>query len=264
VSAPRRSETISVVIPCHNYGAFLSEALTSVLEQTYPPDEIVVVNDGSTDSTAAEIDRWTAVVPGLRSLQRHPARGAATTFNDGVAASTGDLVTILSADDRFSARYLELLSERLEDPSVDFAYAGARTFGAEEAWKPAAPFDVRELARENFINGSALFRRAVHEKTGGYQPQLDSLGLEDWELYLHAVALGFRGVAVDGCWLDYRRHERGSRNTISRRTALRAHLTAHRLHPDVVRRRDLLAWAARSIRRNIRPGPTRVSQPVAS
>ena len=252
MTAAGTTPTISVVVPCHNYGAYLSEALASVEHQTRPADEIVVVDDGSTDSTAEVIGSWKARLPNLVVVQRHPARGAATTFNDGVTASSGDLVTILSADDRLSGNYLELLETRLEDPSIDLAYAGARTFGAEAAWIPPAPFDVRELARENYINGSALIRREVHERTGGYNADLESIGLEDWEFYLHAVDLGFRGAAVEGCWIEYRRHESGSRNSISRGAALRAHVAAHRLHPRVVRRRDLLAWAGRSVKRNVR------------
>lgn len=239
-----------MVIRCHNYGRFLAEAVESVVAQSRAADEIVVVDDGSTDGTGDVLARLAEVYPQLASLRRHPARGPAASFNDGVAASPGDLVVALDADDRLGPGYLEALAEALRDPSVSIAYCGKRTFGAERADEPAKPFDVDELLRENMINVSAMFRRSVFEATGGFRPDFDDLGLEDWEFWVHAVERGATAVAVNGPWLEYRRHPGGSRNTMRRLLVLRAHLRMWRLHPSLMRPRHLLGWMARSARRN--------------
>lgn len=97
---------VSVVIPCHNYGRFLPEAVASVLAQTQPPDEVAIVDDGSTDDTPDVLRAIEGRVPGLVTLHRAPARGPAATFNDGVRATSGDLVVVLSAYDRVSPRYI--------------------------------------------------------------------------------------------------------------------------------------------------------------
>ncbi len=248
---PVAGSRVSVVVRCHNYGRFLAEALTSVAGQTRPVDEVVVVDDGSTDETGEVLEEWRGPLP-LVVVSRHPARGPARSFNDGVAASTGDLVVALDADDRFSPELVERLAEVLDDdPGVDFAYGGERRFGLEEAERPAVTFDVDELMRENFVHVSAMFRRWIFEATGGFRPEFDGLGLEDWEFWVAAVERGAVGRAVDGCWLEYRRHAEGSRNTMPRARVLRAHLLVWRLHPRVFRPRHLAQWMARSARRQL-------------
>lgn len=244
--------TISVVIRNHNYGPHLGEAVASAWRQSRPPDEVVVVDDGSTDTSAAVIEQLED--EGLLSVvvRRSPSRGPAASFNDGVSASAGDLILALDADDRLSEKYLELTEWALIHADADFAYGGEHRFGAETLWRDAPPFDPDELGVENMLHVSALFRRWVFDETGGFCAALDRWGLEDWEFWVGAVGRGAVGVAVDRCWLDYRRHDTGSRNTISHLDALRAHLLVHHRHPRVVGWSHLARWSARSAGRNLR------------
>jgi glycosyltransferase involved in cell wall biosynthesis len=242
---------VTVVIPCHNYGRFLGEAFESVERQTRPADEIVIVDDASTDDTAALASALAQRRPGVIVLRHEQAKGPAGAFNAGIRAGTGDLVVILSADDRLSERYLELTEEAMSDPQVGFAYTDEHFFGAIQGIKKAPPFDQRELMRENLYNGTAMFRRVMFDDLGGLRSDFDRIGLEDWEFWVHAVARGWRGAAVQGCWLEYRRHAAGSRNTMPRHRVLQAHLKVWRLHRDVMGVTDILAWMARSARRNL-------------
>lgn len=96
------SETVSVVICAYNYGRFLGECLESVLRQTHPPGEIIVVDDGSEDETAEVVRRF----EGVRYLRQVRA-GTAAAFNRGFAAATGEIVCYLDADDYWMPKKLE-------------------------------------------------------------------------------------------------------------------------------------------------------------
>lgn len=250
---PGRSR-VSLVIRCYQQGRFLAEAVGSARAQTRVPDEIVVVDDGCTDETAAVLASLEQAGPLVVVCHATP-QGPAASFNAGVTAASGDLILALDADDALSPRYVELTEQAIL-AGADLAYGGVERFGAETGFTAPPPFDAGELAVESFLHVSTMFRRPFFEATGGFRPDLDRLGLEDWEFWVHAVELGAGGRAVDGCWLRYRRHAAGSRNTMRRGTVLRIHLMVHRLHPSVVGRRHLARWAARSVQRNL-PGRRR-------
>jgi glycosyltransferase involved in cell wall biosynthesis len=235
------------VIRSHQQGRFLAEAVGSARAQTRPPDEIVVVDDASTDETADVLAALQEREP-LVVVRHDLARGPAASFNAGVAASAGDLILALDADDALSPRYVELTEQAILD-GADLAYGGVERFGATTSFEPARPFDGDELGVENFLHVSTMFRRPIFDATGGFRPDMDSLALEDWEFWVNAVEAGARGQAVDGCWLRYRRHAEGSRDTASQAVVARAHLRIHRLHPGVVTWRHLARWLARRARR---------------
>lgn len=244
--------SVAVVVPCHDYGSYLREAVQSVCAQTRPPDELVVVDDGSRDTTPGVLADLQREIPGLVTLRHEVALGPAAACNAGIAATTASLVMVLDADDRLSPTYLADTERTIIDGDVDFAYTGERRFGAEESWRPAPPFDRRALLRHNYINKSALCRRWIFERTGGFRPDFDRLGMEDWELWVHALRLGGEGRAVGSCWLDYRRHVNGSRSSLSRRRDALVHLRMWQLHRPTVRLSDLAWWAAGAAARKVR------------
>ena len=240
------------MVPCHNYGRFLPEALASLDAQTRQPDETVIVDDGSTDNTSEIVAAWARLHPDARVISRSPARGIVATLNDAVLVSTGDLIVGLSADDRFSAAYIEQMEKGFDDPSVGFVYGETRMFGAVHATIPAQTFSARALAVENPYNGSSMFRRDAFDRAGGFESAFETIGYEDWEFWLRIVGAGYVGASADGCWLDYRRHPEGSRNTVSHRVALEVHLRIWRRNRPAVRAVDVGRWAARSVARNAR------------
>jgi glycosyltransferase involved in cell wall biosynthesis len=248
--------SISVIIPCHNYGRFLADAVGSVRDQTRPADEIVIVDDGSTDGSVELARLVMSDDPSARLVTRPTAGGPSVARNDGWRASSGALLVFLDADDRLSPTYLADLARALEQGPADVAYAGEVLFGAEQGSRRPPPFSRRSLHRENFINVSAMVRRSVLESSGGFDPTFDRHGREDWELWIRCIAAGARAVPVDTCHLGYRRHAGGSRNSITRITAARAHLAVWMRHHDVVSPLAPLSWAlggtARQVRRRVR------------
>lgn len=103
---PAPGPSISVVVTCHNYGHFLEDCLASLRAQTRPADQIIVVDDGSTDDSRSVLGRQP---PGLTILAQ-PNRGQAAAFNAGFARTTGDLVLFLDADDMLLSDALETLA----------------------------------------------------------------------------------------------------------------------------------------------------------
>ncbi|UDL93223.1 glycosyltransferase [Lichenihabitans sp. PAMC28606] len=92
---------ISVIVPAYNHSAFIERALQSVVEQSYRPIELVVIDDGSTDDTAALCqDFLSRYMPSATFLKRQN-RGAAYTINQGIALSSGDYINVLNSDDIF-------------------------------------------------------------------------------------------------------------------------------------------------------------------
>jgi len=104
------SMRISVVIPAYNAGRYIGRAIDSVLAQTRPPDEIIVVDDGSTDDTAAVVRGYGDKV---RFIRQENA-GASVARNTGIEAATGDWIAFLDADDEWLAEHLRLHAGLLE------------------------------------------------------------------------------------------------------------------------------------------------------
>lgn len=107
----------SVIIPAYNSAATIGRAIDSVLRQTYPAHEIIVVDDGSADSTRDEVARF-----GDRIRYLHQANaGVSAARNKGAHEATGDWLAFLDADDWYFPDRLRLHAEWIEsDPTLDF------------------------------------------------------------------------------------------------------------------------------------------------
>lgn len=241
VSSQSGRPTISVVVPCHNYGRYLAAAISSLDAQDRRPDEIFVCDDGSTDNSW---DILCDVLAGRTdvTLYRHPvALGIVATFNEMVRRTSGEFVVMLSADDVLGPGFLRRMEDALEHRGLDFGYCDVACFGAED-WRFVVPeLDVDRLARFNYITASSMFRRSLFDAVGGYRASFETLGFEDYDFWLTAIEQGRRGGKVPGCELRWRRHPTGSRNTVSAwsRVELRLRLFRHHprffLHPRTLR-----------------------------
>jgi glycosyltransferase involved in cell wall biosynthesis len=249
---PGLPPAIAVVIRCHDQGRFLTDAVRSACAQTRPPDEVVIIDDGSTDDTHAVARALAADDPRLSVIHRTPAQGAVRSLNDGLAASTAPLICVLDADDRLSSRYLELTAAAIEAPDVGFAYTEVRTFGAATEVHPPVPFSVGRMLVENPVSISALFRRSMLEQVGPFDEGMDRLGLEDWEFWLRCVAAGWSGCVANGCWLEYRKHATASRNTIRRSRGLRVRAVVWWRYRRLLKPSHVVGYVALVVRRRVR------------
>jgi glycosyltransferase involved in cell wall biosynthesis len=97
-------ESVSAIVPTHNHGRFLGEAVRSALAQTRPPLEVIVVDDGSTDDTGEAV----AALAGLIRYVRQENRGVSSARNRGAGLALGTLLAFLDADDLWMPEKLEL------------------------------------------------------------------------------------------------------------------------------------------------------------
>lgn len=199
-------QRISVVIPCFNSASFLREALRSVREQSRPVDEIVVVDNASTDDSAA-IARELQVT--CISLPSNVGPGAAR--NRGIAATTGDLIAFLDADDYWTSTHVEEVARLLEQyPESVVAFSRIRRFGEEDldapAYVPEGPPSNMfwQLIEENIVaQSSAVVRRDVLVRNGCYDASLRYS--EDYDLWLR-LARRYPFVCTSAVTACYRVH----------------------------------------------------------
>jgi Glycosyl transferase family 2 len=199
---------ISVVIPAYNYAHFLDQAIASVLAQAYPRVDVVVVNDGSTDDTAAVVARF----PEVRYVEQ-TNRGLAAARNAGLAVCRGELVVFLDADDRLLPGALETGMRKLAaHPAAGFVAGYSRFIShdgtAQPTGQPPPPRDEEpyvQLLRRNRIRNPAIvmFRRAAVERAGGFSSDVNACA--DYDLYLRISRT--HPVVFHECLVaDYRKH----------------------------------------------------------
>ena len=193
--------TISVVLPVRNGARWIGEALTSVVGQTRPPDEIIVVDGQSQDDSAAIAARY----PGVRVL-RQPDLGVGAGLSLGFAQATGDLVTIISCDDRWRPDKLALQSGYLaSDPSLDVVF-GHVCFFLDEADDPPASL------RQELLCGShpghlleiMMIRRELALRVGPFRADLAIATDVDW--FARLAETGARTAMPEAVMADKRLH----------------------------------------------------------
>jgi hypothetical protein len=214
IDPPGSDGMVAVVIPAYNAAATLDRTLRSVRVQTHRRLDIVVVDDGSSDESAAIVRGHAAEDGRVRLLQQANA-GVAAARNAGLAATVADYVAMVDADDLWAPDAAASLLAAIRGGGADtgLAYCGFGVIDAhdrvERIVTPSDAGDVRHaVALRNIVgNGSgAMFRRAAIEQAGGYDSSLrakDAQGCEDHLLYFR-VGLRWRFACVPSPLLGYR------------------------------------------------------------
>lgn len=177
-SAEEFAELVSVVIPCFGQSHFVSEAIESVLAQTYPHLEILVVDDSSPDNAAQIAARY----PGVRCL-RCKNSGMAGARNYGIRNTSGDLLVFLDADDRLLPTAIETGVSLLREHPEAAATSGKFRRIAQDG-TPIETFEQPVVRREHYLRqltenwagfpARSIYRRAVFEHVEGFDPELDA------------------------------------------------------------------------------------------
>ncbi len=179
---------VSVVIPVFNGERYLAEAIESVLAQTAPPFELIVLDDGSTDGSAAVADRYPSPV---RRVSQANA-GLAAAQNRGAEVARGDLIAYLDCDDLWEPEKLALQGAAIAaDPSLDLVFGHVVEFlSPERADELAERFRVSGEAVPGLSTGAMLARRDVFARVGPFDSGYRIGEFVDW--YSRAAHLGLR------------------------------------------------------------------------
>lgn len=209
---PDRAPRVSVVIPTHNRAALVCEAIDSALAQTYRDFEVLVVDDGSTDATAAVLPARFGGDPRVH-LVRQENRGAAAAQNTGVRLARGEFIALLGDDDLWRPEKLARQVAALDrHPDAALCFSDLVVAGGTDDGRRCfeiAGFDgtitVEALVRGNFIPAAAtLIRRSCLLGAGAFDETLRLA--EDWDLWIRLLA-AHPAVCVDRVVGVYRRHD---------------------------------------------------------
>lgn len=196
---------ISTVIPAYNAGDYLVEAISSVLRQTQLPDEILVVDDGSTDETPNILRQFGPPVVCIRQENR----GLSAARNRGILEARGDWIALLDADDVWSPRKLEVQRAAIERvPGAVLAYTGHSLLRDGKIVQTIEVPDeetVMHVLRERcpFQPSSVMVRKDAVLGAGGFEESMKS-GPEDWDLWFRLLRRGGRFACVSEPLLNYR------------------------------------------------------------
>ena len=242
---------ISIIIPCYNYARFLPSAIDSALEQSSPgtPFEVIVVDDGSTDDTAAVVARY-----GDRVRYHHQKNaGLSAARNTGMQIASHDWVVFLDSDDALVPDCLRLFWQALQGLVPKPAVLAGLQLPITEAGKPMmdAPvedggvtmFSARHFVLRNRFAPGVLAQRAVLLELGGFDPSLRAS--EDRDMWIRVAARHQVGLLHRLLLLKREHGSNMSRHAIQQTAAIEQVLTKAFAHPDLqlTEADRRLAWA---------------------
>lgn len=176
----RSNMSISVVIPAYNSERFIRRCLASVFAQTLKPDEVIVVDDGSTDNTSDRAEELGASV--IRCINGGPSAAR----NRGIEKATSEWIALLDADDSWSPEKLERQIACARSETV-LVYTGIHIFDERGVREERLATDVASAKKmlrycNPIVPSSALLRRSAVVRAGGFRE--DSCGCEDWDMWV--------------------------------------------------------------------------------
>lgn len=183
--------TIAVVVPNYNHARFLSESLSSIANQIRPPDEVLIIDDGSHDNSVEIISGFLKGRPTWRMIAHGENCGVVRRLNEGVAAIRSKWITLLGADDLLNPRYLERVTQMAAQyPSAGLLCGCVEIFGqsistqlrppilprTKEGYVSPDQFRELLLIGDNYFVGTATtYRRQIILDVGGLNEQLGSI-----------------------------------------------------------------------------------------
>jgi glycosyltransferase involved in cell wall biosynthesis len=198
---PRKAmPRVSTIIPCYNRAKYICQAIDSALAQKDVDQEVIVVDDGSTDNTWELLERYGGRIRKFRQANAGPYRAR----NHGAEVATGEWLAFLDSDDEWLP---EKLAKQLAvaDESKHLIYTNRYNFGelrgAKELYSDNVKLwegDIFEpLLLGNFITtSSVLMRKSWFERLGGFDDDPQMIVIKDWDLWLRYAAEGLVGL----CW----------------------------------------------------------------
>ena len=194
---------ISVIIPCFNDGIYLPETISKLKMQSTPANEIIIVNDGSTDAATIEILKQLEQDPLIQVLHKDNGRMSAAR-NFGVNHAKGDIIVTLDADDYFDPSFFRKGIEVLQnEPATGVVTSYIQYFGNRSGKAKPRGGNAFNFLFSNQCSACAMVRREAWDQIGGYDETM-KLGYEDWEFYIRMTKSKWNVYLIPEFLLYYR------------------------------------------------------------
>ena len=211
---------ISVVVTCYNHENYIEQCLRSIFNQTYRNIELIVLDDGSTDSSNKIIQEVLTDSPFVTTFESHKNIGVVRTRNKGLNLLNGDYFLFVDSDDFLDDRCVEELYDCAINHQADIVYCDLFNFEKNEVYLKAKEFELHSLLVSNYISNCSLVKKAISKGTY-YDEKLSGKKLEDYDFFLNLIInKGAKAVYQPNTKLNYRVFEKDS---ISKRDSVRYH-----------------------------------------
>jgi glycosyltransferase involved in cell wall biosynthesis len=220
LKSPAMKPLVSVIIPNFNYAKYVGEAIDSALAQTYANIEVIVVDDGSTDTSPTIIESYGDKIKAI--FQNN--QGVSTARNNAVAASHGEYLAFLDADDVWLASKIEMQIERFAgNESIGLVHVGVEEIDAEgnhlgqmiDGMEGRVSDELLLFRRPVILGGcsGAMITREAFDLVGGFDPRLSTSA--DWDLFYRVGKASEAGFISD-ILFRYRMHGENMHGNIER------------------------------------------------
>lgn len=184
---------IAAIIPVRNRPEVLARAVRSIQAQTLAVDEIVIVDDASTDETLEVIREFAAKDGRVKLIRQLERRGASAARNVGVRSTQAQWIAFLDSDDEWFPQKLERqLAQITAQPDSVASFTGCQAVSERPEWEytPPASISLFDLQKSNVLGttSTALVRRSTFIEVGGFDEQLPSC--QDWDLWIKLRMVG--------------------------------------------------------------------------
>ncbi|MCA9784750.1 MAG: glycosyltransferase family 2 protein [Candidatus Cloacimonetes bacterium] len=232
---------ISVIMPIHNTRPFLEQAIASVVAQTCPDWELILVDDASTDGSAELAQAWARRDARLRWARNGSRLGAAATMNHGITLASGEFLCFLGSDDVYHPRKLELQLEHMLAHGCSFSQTGHHRCSEDLGlWSlpilPAERVVHGDLTRINRIASATVMLRAAAYPDLAYP---DWPARADYVLWLRLLSAGGSVCGIRHSLYGYRQRS----GAISRSSLLRYRLQWKILREELALSPPKASWS---------------------
>jgi glycosyltransferase involved in cell wall biosynthesis len=209
--------SISVVITCYTEGVLIYEAVNSVLQQSQPPLEIILVNDASSHKETNRVCQDLVQNPLIYLIMRTQNGGPSAARNDGFQAAQGEILVLLDADDLLPDNALAKIQETFaQSPSLGFVYGNYLREDNAGQSKIVNPGDISlktMLSSKPFgvssqwsLIGTTPLRRSVWQAVGGYDTEFEVQDLHDVEFWIRVISSGCDYQYIPACIYQWRKY----------------------------------------------------------
>jgi glycosyltransferase involved in cell wall biosynthesis len=200
---------ISVVIPCYNDGVYLPETISKLALQSFQSFEIIIVNDGSTDSQTLDILKQLATQPNIQVLHTKNGRMSAAR-NYGVQHAKGTYIAALDADDYFDPSFFsKAIAIMDKEPTTAVVTSYIKYFGNKTGHSKPRGGNAYNFLFSNQCPACAMVRKDIWNQVGGYDESM-KLGYEDWEFYIRITKNNFEVHLIPEYLLYYRQTDKST------------------------------------------------------